>query len=200
MKRYLVIKRCFDVIFAVIAIVLFSPLLLLISFLNIIFSSGPLIYRGERVGLRGSHFYILKFRTMAPNAEKGSLTTSLNDPRVTPIGRYLRKYKLDELPQFFNVLLGSMSFVGPRPEVPVFVSKYSANQLEILEAKPGITDLASIYFRNMSNIIDDANPENSYLDHVWKKKNALRLEYVKNRCFKLDLIIIWRTLLALKAK
>ena len=196
-KLYLVSKRFFDIIFAIICIFLSTPLLFLIAGITAMYSDGPVIYRGERVGLNGSHFYIFKFRTMVPDAEKGSSTTSSNDPRVTPIGRFLRKYKLDELPQFFNVLIGSMSFVGPRPEIPFFVSKYSTEQLEILEAKPGITDLASVYFRNMGDMIEDANPENSYLSRIWKKKNTLRLEYVRNRSFKLDLEIIWRTLLAL---
>ena len=193
---YAFFKRLLDIAVAAPAIVVLSPVLVTIALLVKFGSPGPVIYRGERVGLKGEHFHIYKFRTMVADAEKGSATTSNNDPRITPVGRYLRAYKLDELPQLFNVLFGSMSLVGPRPEIPRFVAKYTEEQRHILDAKPGVTDLASIHFRKMSDIIDDSNPETSYLENVWETKNALRLEYVRSRSFLLDLRIMWRTLVA----
>ena len=186
-------KRTLDLFLVLLFAFVFAIPMLILAIAQKCLLGSPILFHQKRIGQHGRPFYIHKFRTMKLGEES-------DQKRITRWGGFLRSTSLDELPELWNVFIGEMSFVGPRPEVPVFVSKYSANQLEILEAKPGITDLASIYFRNMSNIIDDANPENSYLDHVWKKKNALRLEYVKNRCFKLDLIIIWRTLLALKAK
>ena len=197
---YLFFKRCFDLAFSLIAIIIFFPAFVVISILIYFESGGPVFYRGERVGYLGVKFKIFKFRTMSRDAENGPATTSLGDDRITRTGKHLRKFKLDELPQLFNVVNGTMSLVGPRPEVPAFVARYNQEQLQILTAIPGITDLASIHFRNMTQIIDDEDPEGSYIKNVWEKKNALRLEYVKTRCFKLDMLIIFRTLVALVAR
>ena len=193
---YRVSKRGFDFLAALVGVVIFSPILLLVTILVRFSSKGPVIYRGERVGLHGKKFYILKFRSMIIDAEEGSATTSSKDPRITVVGRFLRENKLDELPQLFNVLGGSMSLVGPRPEVPSFVAKYTDAQQEILNAVPGITDLASLHFKDMGKIIDDNNPEDSYYERVWDKKNELRLQYVQNQSFAGDIVIIWKTIVA----
>ena len=201
LKFYIITKRIFDVFVSFFGIILFSPLMIFIAFCVFLTSPGPIIYFGERVGTRGKKFNIYKFRTMVLDAEKGSATTSANDIRITKFGWHLRKYKLDELPQLFNVLFGSMSIVGPRPEIPRFVELYDKEHRKILEATPGITDLASLYFKDMNTIIDDNKPEISYKNLVWTKKNELRLKYVRERTFFGDIVIILKTIfIILKVK
>ena len=143
------VKRAFDLFFSALGLLALSPLLLLLAMAVKLTSRGPVFFRQQRVGQGGRLFYILKLRSMVVNAEKlGLSVTRDGDPRITPLGRLLRKTKLDELPQLWNVLVGDMSFVGPRPEVPGYVRQYTPGQRRVLELKPGITDLATIEFRN----------------------------------------------------
>jgi lipopolysaccharide/colanic/teichoic acid biosynthesis glycosyltransferase len=158
-------------------------------------SPGPLLYRGKRVGLNGQPFEMLKFRTMVVNADKiGGSSTPEDDPRVTPIGKKLRRYKLDELPQLINVLKGDMSFVGPRPQVQWAVDLYTPEEREILKVRPGITDEASLRFSNEAEILKGSkDPDKDYIEKIHPEKMRLSLEYVRNRSFSGDLSIIART-------
>lgn len=187
-------KRTFDIVFSLLGVVLALPLFLIISILILIDSPGRILFRQRRVGQGGKLFNILKFRTMS-HSDKGSLLTLAEDDRVTKVGRILRKTKLDELPQLFNVLKGDMSFVGPRPEVPYFVAKYTDSQREILKAKPGITDLASIEFRDESELFsEDVDAESFYVEHIMPKKIELNKEYLNKMSLKTDVGIILNTL------
>jgi lipopolysaccharide/colanic/teichoic acid biosynthesis glycosyltransferase len=162
---------------------------------------GPVFYRQERVGEGGRLFAILKFRSMLVNAEKMGLSvTKDGDPRITKVGRFLRKTKLDELPQLWNVLQGDMSFVGPRPEVPCYVEKYTTGQKRVLELRPGITDLATLEFRNEEELLRTAaDTEKFYLEYCVPRKIELNLAYAKTANVWEDVKIILRTLLPLGA-
>ena len=177
--------------------VLLSPLLLVLA-LGVKFSSkGPAFYMQERIGKNEKPFRIFKFRTMFLDADKkGLLTVGGRDPRVTPVGYFLRKYKLDELPQLFNVVLGEMSLVGPRPEVKRYVDMYSVEQRKVLEVKPGITDYASIEYANENELLGKADdPEKMYLEEIMPAKLRLNLKYVQEQSFLVDLKIILKTVL-----
>ena len=189
-------KRIFDFIISFISLLFFSPILLLISIIIKISSTGPVFYRQTRVGRNNVDFKIFKFRTMHVNADKkGLLTIGGKDPRVTTIGFYLRKYKLDELPQLINVIKGEMSFVGPRPEVRQYVNLYSDSYKEVLNVKPGITDLASIEFRNENEILlEQKDPYQYYIDYIMPKKLEINLKYIAQSSLIKDLVIIIRTL------
>ena len=191
---YTFIKRVTDIVFSLIAIILLSPVLLILAIAVKITSPGPIFYRGVRTGRFGRTFRIFKFRTMIVGADKGAGTTSKNDPRLTSIGKFVRKYKLDELPQFFNVLIGEMSMVGPRPELPRYTSQYVGDELLILQVKPGITDNSSIEFINFNDLIDDKDPDSSFEKNILSKKNYLRVQYAKNRSYFGDLYIIFATI------
>lgn len=186
------IKRCFDIVVSLIAIVILLPLLLLIALWIKADSRGNVLYRQIRVGKGGIDFGILKFRTMRPDSDsKGLLTVGGHDPRITKAGYILRKYKLDELPQLFNVLAGQMSLVGPRPEVRKYVSRYSAEQLKVLNVKPGITDYASIHYSNENEILaQSADPEQTYVQEIMPHKLALNLKYIQEAGIITDLKII----------
>lgn len=174
-----------------------SPLLLLLG-LAVRWSDGsPVFFRQERVGYEGRRFRIWKFRTMVVNAEQmGAAVTRDGDPRITRVGRFLRKTKLDELPQLFNVLVGEMSFVGPRPEVPKYVAQYTAQQAVILQLKPGITDLATLQFRNEEELLSEAmDTEQFYLEYCVPRKIQLNLQYARRSGLWSDTLIILRTLL-----
>jgi lipopolysaccharide/colanic/teichoic acid biosynthesis glycosyltransferase len=189
-------KRIFDVFFSVIGIVLLSPFFLIISLL-IIFADGfPVFYLQNRVGRGNKDFKLIKFRTMYKDADKkGLLTVGGRDPRVTRVGYYLRKYKLDELPQLFNVLAGSMSLVGPRPEVRKYVELYTTEQKEILKAKPGITDYASLqYFNENELLAGSPSPEETYIKEVMPAKLELNKKYLSEAGLLTDLKIIFRTI------
>lgn len=175
-----------------------SPALLVFAVLTKLTSPGPVLYRGIRVGLNGKQFPILKFRTMVVNADKlGGPTTSADDPRVTAIGGFLRRFKLDELPQLLNVLRGDMSLVGPRPEVASEVEQYSAEARQLLSVRPGITDYASIKFRNEGEIVKGyADPHEAYKRLIQPEKIRLGLEYVKTNSFLGDMKILFATLKA----
>jgi len=181
-------------------LIILSPLFLIIAILIKLDSEGPVFYRGERVGKDGKPFRIFKFRTMVKNAEKlGGPSTSADDPRLTKVGKILRKYKLDELPQLINVLKGEMSLVGPRPEVKIYVDMLKPEEKEkILSVRPGMTDLASLWdFHEEEVLKGSEDPEKTYMEKIRPKKVQLQLEYVKNRSFLLDLKIIFKTLIRL---
>lgn len=188
------LKRIFDFTMALCAITLLWPLLLLIAALIRIQSPGPIFYRGVRSGIHGNSFRIFKFRTMVPNAEKiGGPSTALNDPRLTPAGKFLRKYKLDEFPQLINILIGDMSFVGPRPQVEKYTKLYSGDEMFILAVKPGLTDYASIHFMNLDAILGDENVDEKYLREIEPEKNTLRIKYAKDNSFRIDIKILAMT-------
>lgn len=193
------IKRSFDIIFSSLGLILFLPLLLIIAFLIKLESQGPIFFRQSRVGKNNKDFKIFKFRTMFIGSDKkGLLTVGNRDPRVTKVGYFLRKYKLDELPQLINVLLGNMSFVGPRPEVRHYVNFYSESDLKILSVKPGITDYASIHFRNEVELLRESeNPEKFYIEHILPEKIALNNKYIEQNSLLIDIKIIFKTLLTI---
>jgi lipopolysaccharide/colanic/teichoic acid biosynthesis glycosyltransferase len=189
-------KRCYDLFFASVGLLALSPLFLLIA-LGVKWSDGgPVFYRQQRVGRHGRLFWIWKFRTMVVDADqRGLAITRDGDPRITPLGRVLRKTKLDELPQLANVWRGEMSFVGPRPEVPHYVARYTAAQREILNLKPGITDLATLEFRNEEELLRAApDVERFYLEHCLPRKIELNLQYARQANLCRDTLIILQTL------
>lgn len=187
-------KRVLDICISGVAVVVLSPLYLLISALIILEDGFPVFYRAERGGYRGETFRICKFRSMVRNADQiGGGTTSFRDPRITKVGNFLRKTKLDEIPQFGQVLLGRMSLVGPRPELMQYVSAYSGDELDILQVRPGITDYSSVEFVNLDEIVGEENADEMYEKLVLKKKNALRVKYAHTVSFKTDLYILFRT-------
>lgn len=197
---YAFAKRGFDLAVAGAAVLLLSPLLVLIAIAVKTSSPGPVLYRGRRTGLNGQAFAMFKFRTMQADAERFGTTTSLRDPRVTRVGAILRHYKLDELPQFFNVLRGEMSVVGPRPEVSEHTDAYDAQERAILAVRPGITDYSSIHFSNLTEMLGAENAHDVFLTRFRAQKNALRLRYVRERSFWTDLKIIGLTCRAVLAK
>lgn len=190
------LKRFFDLILSFIGLLIIVPILFLITILIKISSSGPVFYKQVRVGKNNKDFKIFKFRTMHLNADKkGLLTVGGRDPRVTSIGYYLRKFKLDELPQLINVFKGDMSFVGPRPEVRQFVNLYSEIQKKVLNVKPGITDLASIEFRNENEILSkEEDPNQYYIDYIMPKKLEINLKYINQRNLLKDFVVIIKTI------
>lgn len=196
------LKRAFDVALSSLGLLLLSPLLLIITLRIKLGSPGPLFYRGERVGLHGRKFRIYKFRTMVVNADKiGGSSTGDDDPRITPVGKFLRKYKLDELPQLINVLIGEMSLVGPRPQVQWAVDLYSEEEKALLTVRPGITDYASIVFRDEGAILKGSlDPDKDYLEKIAPTKLRLGLEYVRNHTVATDIKIILATIGAIVGK
>lgn len=191
------IKRLFDIVFSLFGLVLIFPILLLIALIVKIDSSGPVFYRGFRVGKDGKLFKIFKFRTMEKDADrKGIDSTAADDSRITRIGRFLRKYNIDELPQLVNILKGEMSFVGPRPQVKWATELYTEKERVILTLKPGLTDYASLRFPNEGEIIKGSkDPDRDYLQKIHPEKTRLQIEYVKNQSFLVDLKIIFKTIL-----
>jgi lipopolysaccharide/colanic/teichoic acid biosynthesis glycosyltransferase len=188
-------KRFFDVMFAFVGLLILFPLLVIIALLVKSDSPGPILYRGVRTGWRGRPFRIFKFRTMVVDAEHlGGGSTAKDDRRITRIGRFLRKNKLDELPQLVNVLKGEMSIVGPRPELQRYTSLYSGDELLILSVRPGITDYASIEFARLGEVLGNEAPDQVYEEQVRPRKNALRVKYVKEQTYWGDIVIIFRTL------
>jgi len=192
-------KRIFDVTLACAALLLLWPLLVVLALAVKLEDHGPVFYRGRRVGRLGKPFFMAKFRTMVVNAESlGASSTADDDPRITRVGRFLRKFKLDELPQLFNVLAGSMSFVGPRPQVAWAVELYSAEEKQLLAARPGITDYASLIFRNEGEILKGSDdPDKDYLEKIAPRKIRLGCEYVRHNNVAIDARIIIATALAI---
>lgn len=191
-----ILKRLFDIVASFIGIILLSPFLIIIAIFIKLGSNGPVFFKQERVGLKGKHFLILKYRTMIVDAEKyGKQITVGKDNRITAVGSFLRKYKLDELPQLFNVLKGDMSLVGPRPEVPRYVKLYSKEQLKVLDVRPGITDLASLRYSDENELLGTVeNPEEYYVNVIMKDKLDLNLEYIDKSNVFYDIVIILKTI------
>ena len=194
MMRSLLLKRLFDMVAASIGLLLLAPLLLALAVWIKCDSAGPVFFLQERVGLHGKLFRIIKFRSMRQNNSGPQITVGA-DARITRSGRFIRAYKLDELPQLINVLLGDMSLVGPRPEVPRYVALYPADvREEVLSVRPGMTDLASVQYRSESTLLAaSADPERTYVDTILPAKLALCRQYVRERNFLLDLKIIAMT-------
>ena len=190
-------KRLMDVVFSFFILMAFLPFGLIISICIALESRGGVFYRQERIGLGGKPFMLLKFRSMRPNAElQGKLTVGVRDPRVTRVGAFVRRYKLDEFPQFINVLRGDMSVVGPRPEVMEYVRHYTAEQRKVLDYKPGITDLASIsYFEENKLLAKSMDPERTYLEEIMPNKIRINLEYQLTATVWRDLGVVWKTAL-----
>jgi lipopolysaccharide/colanic/teichoic acid biosynthesis glycosyltransferase len=191
------LKRIIDIIASSIGIVLLLPIFIIIYLIVVFESRGGGFYKQIRVGKNGNDFGLLKFRTMRSGSDKkGLLTVGGRDPRITRTGYYLRKYKLDELPQLLNVLIGDMSLVGPRPEVRKYVELYNEIQKKVLQIKPGITDFASIEFSNENEILGRAaNPEKIYIEEIMPKKLELNLKYISEQSVWTDLKIIIRTII-----
>jgi len=193
------LKRVFDIFLALNVLIIIAPVFIIIAWLIKKEDGGPVFYRGERVGKNGKIFRIFKFRTMVVNAEKlGGASTPNDDPRLTRIGRKLRKYKLDELPQSINVLRGDMSLVGPRPEVKRFTDMFTAEEQVILSVPPGITDWASIWNYDEGSVLEGAaDPEAAYAQIIRPTKIRLQLKYVRERSFLTDLGILRDTALVM---
>jgi lipopolysaccharide/colanic/teichoic acid biosynthesis glycosyltransferase len=189
------LKRSFDFLAALIALFVLSPVLLVVALIIKLGSPGPVFYRGVRIGLDARPFRIYKFRTMVINAEKlGGSATAEDDPRITAIGKFLRRHKLDEIPQFLNVLVGDMSLVGPRPEVQKYVDMYSDEERAILELRPGITDWASIWNSNEAAVLEGSkDPEKTYEELIRPTKLALQLFYARNQSIRADVKILFHT-------
>lgn len=190
------VKRLFDIFSSLLGLVILLPFLIAISVLIFVNSRGGVFYRQIRVGKNGKDFKLWKFRTMQPDSDKnGLLTVGGRDARITSLGYYLRKYKLDELPQLMNVFVGEMSIVGPRPEVRKYVDLYTSEQLHVLDVQPGITDYASIEYANENDLLaESSDPENKYIQQVMPAKLKLNMKYIAEKSLGTDLKIIFRTL------
>lgn len=189
-------KRIFDIIVAALFLVLLFPVFLIISLWVGIDSRGGIFYSQQRVGRNNKDFIMFKFRSMRPGADAaGLLTVGGRDPRVSKAGYYLRKSKLDELPQLINILKGDMSFVGPRPEVRKYVSLYNSEQMHVLSVRPGLTDFASLKYMDENDILEkSSDPEQTYIQEIMPKKLDLNLQYIKKQSLLLDLGIILKTI------
>lgn len=189
------LKRFFDILFSFIGLIIVSPFFILLFILIKFSSPGPVFYKQERVGKNRELFSVLKFRTMFTDSDKiGLLTVGKRDPRVTKVGYFLRRFKLDELPQLFNIFKGEMSFVGPRPEVEKYVELYSHDQLKVLNIKPGLTDFASLeYFDENAILAKSANPEQTYIQEVMPAKLELNKKFLQNQSLKLYFYLIFKT-------
>ena len=189
-------KRFFDIIASGCGLLVLSPIFLIMAIWIKWDSIGPGFYRQVRVGRHNKDFRILKFRSMRVGADKGSLVTiGGRDPRITRSGYFIRKYKLDEFPQLINVFKGEMSLVGPRPEVRHYVDYWTAEQMHVLDVRPGITDPASIKFRNENELMEKAeNPEDYYINVIMQEKIRLYLEYVENASFWYDIRLVFQTI------
>jgi lipopolysaccharide/colanic/teichoic acid biosynthesis glycosyltransferase len=195
-------KRLFDVLVSSLILFFFLPFGIVISILIFFGSKGSVFYLQERVGLCGKPFLLYKFRTMRPDSDKsGKLTVGMRDPRITSIGYFLRKYKVDEFPQFLNVISGTMSIVGPRPEVQEYVDLYTDNQLKILNVKPGITDYASLEYFDESRLLGESdNPIETYVTKIMPSKIRLNQQYLDNPSLGHDIKIMWKTFLKMIGK
>ena len=188
-------KRLFDLLSSFLVLLFFLPFGLCISLLIVLGSKGGIFYKQQRVGKDKNLFWLFKFRTMKPNSDKVQITIGNKDPRVTGVGYFLRKYKLDEIPQLINILKGEMSVVGPRPEVPKYVALYTAEQLKVLNVKPGLTDYASLEFVDESELLGASkDPEKTYIEELIPIKTKLALKYIEQQSMRTDLSIIFATL------
>ncbi len=197
MNRYnLIYKRVLDIGVGSFFVLISSPVFIVVTLLIILDDGLPVFYRANRGGFKEKDFKILKFRTMVKNADKiGGGTTALNDPRITKVGAFLRKTKLDEIPQFLQVVTGKMSIIGPRPELTRYTEKYEGEEKIILQVRPGITDFSSIEFINLDEIVGDENADEMYEKNVLGKKNKLRIKYANTVSLKTDAYIFFMTML-----
>jgi lipopolysaccharide/colanic/teichoic acid biosynthesis glycosyltransferase len=195
------IKRGFDLVVATVGLIMLSPLFLIVAVAIKLDTSGPVFYKGDRTGKGGALFKMFKFRTMVVDADQvGAALTHGGDPRVTRAGRFLRKWKIDELPQLINVVRGEMSLVGPRPESPGYVAHYTAEQRRVLAVKPGMTGLTQVQFRHEETLLSRcADPEKDYIEKIMPQKLAIDLAYIEDRSFSLDLRLMLETVLCLFA-
>ncbi len=195
-------KRLFDIIASGCGLIVLSPLFIILAIWIKLDSKGPIFYKQSRVGQYNKDFLLYKFRSMRVGSDKkGLITVGNRDPRITRSGYFIRKYKLDEFPQLINVLIGDMSLVGPRPEVRKYVDLYTEEQMHVLDVKPGITDLASIRYRNENEILENAeNPDEYYINVVMQDKLKINLEYVSNHSFWYDIALIFKTFWAIVSK
>ncbi len=192
-------KRLFDLISSLFVLIVLSPILLIISLFIVLDSKGGVFYKQERIGKNGNPFLLYKFRSMRTGSDKkGLITVGASDNRTTSVGRFIRKYKLDELPQLINIIKNDMSVVGPRPEVNKYVKLYSKVQLRVLVAKPGLTDLASLAYINENEVLRKAeDPEKTYIEEIMPAKLKLNLEYIEKQNIAFDLKIIFRTIVSI---
>lgn len=195
-----VIKRILDFVLALIGTVIVTPVILIVGIFLVLEDGFPVFYTPLRGGYHGKPFHIIKLRTMYRDADKYGGTTALNDPRITRVGRYLRKLKIDELPQIFNVLTGTMSFIGPRPELLQYTEAYQGEEKLILEVRPGITDFSSIEFIDLDEIVGAENADEMYEKYVLQKKNRLRIRYAREVSFWTDACLFGKTVLAVLRK
>ena len=190
-------KRSFDLVLSIFGLVVFSPLLLIIA-VALLFSLGwPVLYSPQRASRSNTLFTMRKFRSMKIAEGPVSHHSGDDDPRVTTAGRWIRKFKLDELPQLWNIVKGEMSFVGPRPESPDYTKLYTDEQKAILELRPGITDFASIEFADLGSLLEGDDPDKLYFEKVWDRKMELRMKYVRERSFWIDTKLIFLTFAAI---
>ena len=192
-------KRFFDILLSLLVLTVGLPFGLLIALLIVVDSRGPVIYRQSRVGRNNVDFQLYKFRTMCVEADKGSqITIGEDDVRITRVGAFLRKFKLDEFPQFLNILKGEMSIVGPRPEVRKYVDMYTPEQMRVLSVRPGLTDYASIrYVKENAMLSDSSDPEKTYIEEIMPDKLNLNLKYIDEQSLWTDMKIMLRTLVAI---
>lgn len=189
------IKRIIDFTLAILLLIILTPLCIIVSILIFAQTGLPILYKAERGGYKGKTFKIYKFRTMVKNAENiGGGTSSLNDSRITPIGLFLRKTKIDEIPQLINIIKGEMSFVGPRPELLKYTTNYQGNEKDILEVRPGLTDYSSIKYINLDEIVGEKNADEVYETDVLPSKNLLRIKYVETISFRTDCKLFFLTI------
>lgn len=195
----MIVKRLFDLFFSIIGTILLLPLFVIVAVAVKVESTGPIFFRQERVGQFGDLFRIIKFRTMVIDAEqRGPQVSTGDDQRITMVGKLIRKYKIDELPQLFNVILGQMSLVGPRPEVPRYVDLFKEDYEKILTVKPGITDIASLEFRDENKLLNGVvNPEEKYLTAILPVKIGYYHQYIRKQSLLTDFKLIVKTLLAI---
>ena len=195
------IKRIFDVLLSLLSLLVLAPVFLILAVLIKLDSRGPVFYRGIRAGRHGKAFHVLKFRSMVPEAERvGSGTTALNDFRITRVGKVIRRYKLDELPQIINVIKGDMSIVGPRPELLEYAARYEGDEKEILNVRPGITDYGSVKFHALEAWVGEVDANKEFDERVLPERTALRLKYVRERTFLGDIRLIVLTLRIILSK
>jgi lipopolysaccharide/colanic/teichoic acid biosynthesis glycosyltransferase len=191
-------KRLFDVVLSIIGLIVLSPVIVIVAFAVVFRMGWPIFYRADRAGRNGKSFKMVKFRSMRQSgSEAVSHHSGDDDPRITGVGRFLRRFKLDEIPQLVNVIIGNMSLVGPRPETLEYIIRYTEEEMEILSVRPGITDFASIEFADLGSILAGGDPDKAYFEKVWGPKMELRMRYVRERSFWVDLKIISRTLAAM---
>lgn len=191
------VKRIFDFLLSLFGIIILSPIFIIVSIAIKLDSKGSILFLQKRVGRYGKEFNIYKFRTMVTDAEKlGKQITVGKDNRITRVGAFLRKFKIDELPQLFNVLKGDMSLVGPRPEVPKYVALYNEEQRKVLDIRPGITDMASLRYKDENDILGKVdNPEEYYINVIMKDKLNLNLEYIEKSNVFFDIYLILKTII-----